>query len=110
MKLPNPDKAVVDIEKLRDYCLSFEHPRGRHKARVFQAVLGLTFEQAGDLRQGLLAAALTQTATPVLEDGFGQRFVIDFEMNGPRGRAWVRSIWIVKVGEDFARLVTCFAR
>ena len=35
MKLPNADRAVVEIEKLRDYCLSSSHPRGRHKARVF---------------------------------------------------------------------------
>jgi len=42
MKLPNPERAVVDLEKLRNYCLSLSHPRGRHKARVFEAVLGLT--------------------------------------------------------------------
>lgn len=37
MKLPNGDRAVVDIVKLTDYCLSTTHPRGRHKARVFAA-------------------------------------------------------------------------
>lgn len=35
MKLPNADRAVVGLAKLRDYCLSPTHPRGRHKARVF---------------------------------------------------------------------------
>jgi hypothetical protein len=40
MKLPNGDQAVVDIAKLRDYCLNKDHLRGRHKARVFAAVLG----------------------------------------------------------------------
>ena len=34
MKLPYGAHAVVDIAKLRDYCLSAEHPRGRHKARL----------------------------------------------------------------------------
>ncbi len=29
MKLPNADRAVVEIEKLRDYCLNPVHPRGR---------------------------------------------------------------------------------
>jgi hypothetical protein len=42
MRLWNGDKAVVDIEKIRSYCFSLEHPRGRHKARVFRAVLGLS--------------------------------------------------------------------
>jgi hypothetical protein len=35
MKLPNGDRAIVDLEKLRAYCLNPQHPRGRHKARVF---------------------------------------------------------------------------
>jgi hypothetical protein len=45
-KLPNPDDAVVDIRKLRDYCLNPAHPRGRNKARVFASVLGLTASDA----------------------------------------------------------------
>ncbi len=29
MRMPGADKAVVDIAKLRDYCLNPLHPRGR---------------------------------------------------------------------------------
>lgn len=36
----------VDMAKLRDYCLSETHLRGRHKARVFRARLGLTVRDA----------------------------------------------------------------
>jgi hypothetical protein len=35
MKLPNSEKAIVDIAKLRDYSLNPEHESGGHKARVF---------------------------------------------------------------------------
>jgi hypothetical protein len=35
MKLPNAEKAVVDIVKLRDYSLNPHHPEGKHKARAF---------------------------------------------------------------------------
>ena len=35
MKLPSGARAVVDVAKLCDYCLSPDHPRGRHKARGF---------------------------------------------------------------------------
>jgi hypothetical protein len=41
MKLPNAERAVVDIRKLRDYCLNPTSPRGQTKARVFSAALGL---------------------------------------------------------------------
>lgn len=37
MKLPNAERAVVDVRKLRNYCLNAEHPRGQHKARVFKS-------------------------------------------------------------------------
>ena len=34
MNLPKPELAVVEIAKLRDYCLNPDHLRGRHKARA----------------------------------------------------------------------------
>ena len=40
-KLPRPERAIVHIEKLADYCLNPEHPSGKHKARVFKSVLNL---------------------------------------------------------------------
>ena len=57
MKLPNAEKAIVDIANLRDYCLSEDHLRGRHKARVFLASLGLTAQYAEELQASLLQAA-----------------------------------------------------
>lgn len=110
MKLPNGDQAIVDIVKLRDYCLSPIHPRGRHKARVFEAVLGLTADDAEQLRSALLQAALTEDATPSEQDAFGQRYVIDFRLSGPMGEALVRSARIVRADEDFPRLTSCYVR
>ncbi|MCI2429576.1 hypothetical protein LM604_02825 [Candidatus Acetothermia bacterium] len=108
MKLPNPERAVVEIEKLRDYCLSFEHPRGRHKARVFAAALGITADHAESLREALLAAARAHDAILTEQDEYGQRFVVDFTMKGLARSARVRSSWIVRHGEDFARLTGCY--
>src|SRR6266849_3244637 len=108
MKLPNPDRAVVEIVKLRDYCLSRSHPRGRHTARVFAATLGLTVDHAEELRSALLEAARWEEATAMDQDEYGQRFVVDFKMNGPAGEGRVRSSWIVRAGEDFPRLTSCY--
>ena len=38
MRLPNGERAVIDIRKLQEYCLNSQHPRGRNKARVFASV------------------------------------------------------------------------
>ena len=108
MKLPNPERAVVDIHKLRNYCLSPEHRRGCHKARVFAASLGLTIADAGYLREALLAAVRENEAVPTEQDEYGKRYVVDFKASGLAGQAVVRSSWIIRQGEDFPRLTSCF--
>ncbi|MDP2660291.1 MAG: hypothetical protein Q8R28_06150 [Dehalococcoidia bacterium] len=108
MKMPNGERAVVDVRKLRDYCLSAEHPRGRHKARVFEATLGYTALHAEELRGVLLAAARSELTVAGERDDFGQRYVVDMVVTGPVGRATVRSSWIIRSGEDFPRLTSCY--
>lgn len=109
MRLPNAEKARVDLSKLRHYCLDSTHPRGRHKARVFAARLGIEAEHAEELRRALLDAARTsENAFASEEDGFGRRFVLDFDMSGPRGKAKIRSGWIIRAGEDLPRLTSCY--
>ncbi len=109
MKLPNPDRAIVDIAKLRTYSLDPAHPDGGHKALVFDAVLGLTGKDAEWLRQRLLHVVFNE-ATATGETKYGKRYVIDFELHTAMGRAMVRSSWIVLREEDFPRLTTCFVR
>ena len=41
MKLPNGDRADLGT-KIEDYVLNPRHWEGRHKARVFESVLGIT--------------------------------------------------------------------
>ena len=107
MKLPG-GKAIVDIAKLRDYCLNPQHPRGRHKARVFAATLGLAQTDAEFLREELLRAACDCDALAGESDAYGDRFTVDFELNQGTRRTVVRSAWILLRGETFPRLTSCF--
>ena len=109
MGLPNGANAVVDIENLRDYCLSAQHPEGRHKARVFLAVLGLTSVDAAKLREILLAAAVVNNEVSIIDaDKYGCRYAMDTIVTLGSREAFVRSAWIIKTGEDFPRLVSCY--
>jgi hypothetical protein len=92
---------------LRDYCLSHDHPRGRHKARVFRSALNMTEDDAEELRDALLSAARTHDAAIAEGDEYGQRYVLDFEVSREGVRAGIRSSWIVRRGEDFPRLTSC---
>jgi hypothetical protein len=71
-------------------------------------VCGLTVADADVLRQALLGAALEGQALESDRDDYGQRYVVDFEISGPGGRASVRSCWIILHGEEFPRLTSCY--
>jgi hypothetical protein len=108
MKLPNAARAIVDIEKLRDYCLSESHPRGKHKARVFATALGLTATDVFELREAILSAVQVEEAIAGERDEYGQRYIVDFSMRRQGREAVIRSAWIVRRGEDAPRLTSCY--
>ena len=108
MKLPNAERAVVDVRKLHDYCFNTEHPRGQHKARVFKSAVGWTAEQAEDVRCRLLEAVLREDASFLGADDYGQRYALDFGVQGVGGVATIRSLWIIRHGDDFPRFASCY--
>ena len=108
LKLPNGDRAIIDRRKLRDYCLNFDHDDGSHKARLFQALVGVNQSNSTLLLDALRGAAAAGDATLGKVDQYGYRYVIDFDFQGPRGTVEIRSVWIVKAGEAVPRLVTCY--
>lgn len=109
MKLPNGHRADLGT-KLEDYTLNPQHPQGKHKARVFESVLGITLRNnAGVLRQALLdAAANSNEATARGDNGFGVTYDLRFPLETAEGRATVLSGWIILHGEDFPKLTTCY--
>ncbi len=114
MKLPNGENAVVDIAKIRDYCLNPNHPEGKHKARVFLDKLGITRNDADPLRQLILEGILIADAIEESSIAYGRRFVADLLISWTHGvvlcNAVVRTAWIIRNEEDFPRLTTCFVR
>jgi hypothetical protein len=108
MRLPNGDRAELGT-KLEDYTLNMLHREGRHKARVFESVLGVTTGNADVLRRALLdAAAASDHAEARGGSRFGNIYTLRFPLSTARGTATVLSVWIVRHGEDFPRLTTCY--
>ena len=108
MKVPYAENAVVDIRKLRDYCLNPSHSDGKHKARLFQSYLGLTSKDAEQLRLILLDVVQHQEAEFGRRDQFGQRYTVDFELTWHNKKALIRSGWILEHGSNVPRLTTCY--
>ena len=110
MKLPNGEKAVVDIAKLRDYSLNAQPEGGSHKARVFRSALGIDIDDAEWLREQLLEIAREGEAVEVAASVFGRRFYLDFVLLHREKSATIRSSWIIENGTDFPRLTTCYVK
>ncbi len=107
MPIPDANRAVASVEKVRDYLLNSEHPDGGSKAVWFRS-LGYEQDDWRQLADDLLAIAM----------GCGEfdtetnRFGIKYKAQGWVGHNGYRpghlmTVWIVE-GDDPPRLVTAF--
>jgi hypothetical protein len=106
--LPDAALAIVDPAKLRNYCLSPIHPRGRHKARVFQRALGLRQADAAWLGSAILAALRTAPALRERADHHGERWRVDLALTHDTHTAIVRTLWLIGPTGEPPRLITCY--
>jgi sulfur relay (sulfurtransferase) DsrF/TusC family protein len=108
LREPFGENVIILETKLTDYVLSPSHRIGANKARVFKAALGIGKTEVAVLRDALFAAARTQRPNFVREDDYGQHFAIVFELSYGKKSAYVRSLWMIKTGDDTAYLVSAF--
>lgn len=108
MKLPHPDRLVVEQEKIADYLLNRVHPYGASKARFF-AAFGFRAEQWERLAAALREHGVQHDVALVGETGFGPRYVVEGELDTPDGRRpRVRSVWQLDAGAIAPRLITAY--
>ncbi len=110
MFLPNADKAIINLEKIIDYVLSFEHFEGKNKARVFGSVFGLTKLNAADLIKAIRDAVLKTEAVKQSDTAYGTKFTVDFEFTFNNKTNAIRTAWIVEKKDGIARLITCYVK
>ncbi|MBC8043334.1 MAG: hypothetical protein IAF08_07800 [Rhizobacter sp.] len=109
MKLPNSERLFIPEEKLEGYALNASHKVGSHKARLFRAMFDLTSENASVLRKALIEAATqSEDARYTLTDNYGAKYVLEFELATEKGKGIIFSSWMIRHGEDFPRLTSCY--
>jgi len=67
-----------------------------------------TADQAEDVRDRILEAVLLEDAGFLGADDYGQRYALDFPVQGAGEVITVRSLWIIRHGEDFPRFTSCY--
>ena len=76
---------------------------------MFESVRGITVGSADVLQRALLEAAATSDQVEERGDsGFGNSYILRFPLSTATGAGTVLSVWIVRHGEDFPRLTTCY--
>jgi hypothetical protein len=106
--LPRAERAVLDLQKIEDYCLDMEHPRERHKARVFRETLGIGRDDAAWLRRELFHAVTRIDAFEAVQDEFGTHWRVDVPLARQNRHVVIRTLWIVRAGEQVPRFVSCW--
>jgi hypothetical protein len=112
--LPNYQSAVILQEKLEKYCLDPQHvsrtygkSSGKHKARVFKAMLGFEKADWELLKDRILESVPFFEAKIGAEDQYGQRYNVHVQITGPNGKTGVvLTAWIVRPGTDYPFLTS----
>ncbi|MBJ7900235.1 MAG: hypothetical protein GC158_10015 [Cyanobacteria bacterium RI_101] len=110
MKLPNGEFAIIPMEKLTDYCLNPNHSSGKHKARVFASALGITAENADDLRELIIQVAIEGEVIQQDSTEFGRLYKVDWEIPDPQNVIILRTLWEITDNQPNPRLVSAFIK
>ena len=106
--LPNYQRAFIDIQKLKKYILNENHPIGKHKAKLFQSVLSISLDDAERFAESIMQNLRFNKAITGKKDDYGQRYFIDMKISNFDKEAITRTAWIVEIGSEIPRLITCY--
>ena len=107
-RLPNAAQAFVDLAKITEYLLAPDHPDAEGKAEYFSG-LGFSVDAPEALVQFLIAHADLGVLAETIPTSRGMKYVVEGPIACPDGRvASLRTVWFVRHGEDFPRLVTAY--
>ncbi len=108
MHMLGAESAVIDPFKIRNYLLSIEHHIGRRKAAFF-AMLGYARANWQVFAQLMRRHAESEHATLTAVTPFGSKYTVVEYVTGPTTRsATIISVWIIRTGETFPRLVIAY--
>jgi hypothetical protein len=107
MKIPNGHQAQIG-DKLDRYCLNPKHPKGKHKALLFERRLGITLLNKEILENALKKAVIEEEAEIYKIDLYGAHYDLKFNLCTQFSESLILSCWIIKITENFPRLTNTY--
>ena len=108
--LPNLEKAVIPLKNLEDYVLDSNHPRGKHKARIFREFLGIERRHAAVLAELIRSTLPKAPAEQGETDQYGERWTTYHKIVGLDARSAIVTVaWMFKKNsEQIPVLISCY--
>ncbi len=108
MKVPNAQRAIIDVEKLQRYILSPAHPVGRFKAAFFRQ-FGYSAENWEEFERHLRGQILPRDVSRVEDTPYGRKFVVEGPLVNPAGEVMqIITVWVILKKESVPRFVTAY--
>lgn len=105
------DELQIDRRKLTAYALDPDNPVGRHKAYVFERILGFTKDHYEPLMRQIEDNAFDGEAVLKRIDQHGNHYSVDMVVSGVQGQsATIRTGWLVPIDSNEAWLTTLYVR
>ncbi len=102
-------QLLIPQEKLTGYALNQDHPKGKHKAIIFETLLGYNAHDFEPLLSQIMTNALESEAILKRTDQFGQHLQVDMLVVSTIGqKATVRTGWFIASDSPIASLSTLF--
>ena len=106
--MPNAITAATSQNKIQTYLLNSNHPRGKHKARVINSVLGYHYQNWDILSNKIFDAVQTTGYEKVVTTKHGTKYVIPVSITSEitKRTMILKTVWQVDKGSNIPRLIT----
>jgi len=108
--LPNNANPQGIESKLINYSLNFNHESGKHKAKLFKDLLGITLESVNQLITIIKDGIKTNEISEITVNDFGIKYTVEIAVENQSKIYPIVTVWIIKNDEYFPDLVTCYIK
>ena len=106
-RVPNSITAATVQDKIQNYLLNSNHPRGKDKAKVLNSVLGFNYQNWDALSDQIFDKLQTTDYTAKVETKYGTKYTVPMRINGTKGKSMVvNTVWQVDRDTNIPRLIT----